>query len=75
MSRVSVALATARNRRAQLAEMMRQHARVCRDCRPLTDTRARYCQDGWQLAKDYRAAMAAVTDLEGPPPVQAATLF
>lgn len=68
-------LVTADNRRAQLAGQIREHARICRTCQPLTRTRSQWCDDGWALERAYRAADNEVTASSGPAPDATGELF
>lgn len=56
-------LAGAKHLLAQLVEAARKHAQVCRECRRITGTRARWCDDGWELAVQIKRAEQGVRQL------------
>lgn len=60
-------IAMARRLLAQRVEAVRKHAQLCRTCRRITGTRARWCDDGWELAVKVKQAEQHVRNLTEVP--------
>lgn len=57
-------LRDARSARKALQVQWDKHRKICRQCRQLTDSRNRYCPEGWELAKSLQQARALVAQLQ-----------
>lgn len=62
--RVSLALQTARNRRAALETELAAHIKLCGQCRPRLDVGHIVCDDGWELSKAIQRAITEIRDHE-----------
>lgn len=68
-------LAGARSVLARLVEAARKHAQLCRTCRRITGTQARWCDEGWELAVQIKQAQQRVEHLAAPIEGGQLTLF
>lgn len=62
----STTLRDARAVRAAISLEAAAHAKVCGQCRPRGGQLADTCEEGWAIAKRYRAASADVDNLTPP---------